>query len=130
MFVNYIMSEKPLYSSITTIILLPLMVIFISFALHYFLGPRIIVENRIDKVFHVLGGLVISFSIAGVWWHLFHREIIVLQDIIIFRLLVFGFLCFVIISWEILEYIVDCEPIYLTHSEFSCSRSNRPPLPL
>ena len=111
------MSAKPFYSLITRIILPPLIIFFMNIALYYFLGPRIIDENRIDKVFHVLGGVVISFSIAGIWWHLFHREIFVLQDIIIFRLLVFGFLCFVIIGWEILEYIIGFAPKYLTYSD-------------
>ena len=111
------MSEKPLYSSITTIILLPLMVFFINIAFIYFLGSKSINGNMIDKVLHILGGVIISFSIAGIWWHLFHREIIVWQNIIIFRLLVFGFLSFVVIIWEILEYIIDFEPIYLTHSD-------------
>jgi hypothetical protein len=59
----------------------------------------------IDNIFHLLGGMVISTSTAGVLWHLIERKIIVLQDGKVFSFLVFGFLCFVVIIWEIFEYI-------------------------
>ena len=47
----------------------------------------------------------VFISIAGVLWHLVHREIITLQDENLFHFLVFGFLCFAVISWEIFEYL-------------------------
>ena len=74
-------------------------------------------ENRIDKVFHILGAVSIYFSAAGILWHLVRRKMIDLHDANVFRMLVYGFLCFVVISWEILEYIVDIGPEYLTYSD-------------
>ena len=50
------------------------------------------------------------------WAHTY-RKIIDLQDENVFRMLTYGFLCFVVISWEILEYIVDIGPEYLTYSD-------------
>ena len=50
-------------------------------------------------------------------WHLVQREIITLQDENVFRILVFGLLCFVVIGWEILEYILQIEPDYLTYTD-------------
>ena len=81
------------------------------------LGNRIIDKYEIDKLLHILGGLSISFSIAGIVCHLAHRNIVSLQDIIIFRGLVFGFVCFGVISWEIIEYVVQFDPEYLTYSD-------------
>mgnify|MGYP004228695227 CR=1 FL=1 len=63
-------------------------------------------EARIDKLFHVLGGVSICFSAAGVLWHLAHRKVIALQDVQVLRALVFGFVCFAVINWEIYEYII------------------------
>ena len=56
-------------------------------------------------------------STSGVLWHLIHRELIVLQDEKVFRFLVFGFLCFIVISWELFEYIVFYPDIYLTYTD-------------
>jgi hypothetical protein len=78
---------------------------FINGILIFIFGIRTLDENRIDKLFHVFGGMIISISIAGFLWHLMVREIIVLQDENVFCLLVFGFLCFLVISWEVFEYV-------------------------
>jgi hypothetical protein len=103
--------EKPFYSSITIIILSPLLIFLLAIAAIVFLGMITINENRIDKFVHVIGGTSICFSVAGVLWHLVHRKIVTLQDANVFRALVFGFVCFAVISWEILEYILIF-PIY------------------
>ena len=71
----------------------------------------------IDNIFHLLGGMVISTSTAGVLWHLIQRKIIVLQDAKVFCFLVFGFLCFVVISWEIYEYIVLYPMEFMTYGD-------------
>ena len=61
--------------------------------------------NGIDKLFHVLGGASVSISVAGVLWNLIDLDIIELRDTLVLRFLVFGFLCFAVISWEIFEYL-------------------------
>jgi hypothetical protein len=109
--------RKPFYSLTTIIILLPLLVFCISVGLMYLFGVKAIQENRIDDIFHGFGGIAISLSAAGVLWHLEHRKIIELHNAIVFYALVFGFLCFTVISWEVLEYIIDIKPEYLTYSD-------------
>ena len=104
--------EAPFYSSINIIIWLPLLVFVVAEGMAFiYPGMGVMTEKRIDKIFHVLGGYCISLSIAGVIWHSVRREIIELSDKKLFRVLVFGILCFVVISWEILEYILVF-PIY------------------
>ena len=71
----------------------------------------------VDKIFHLFGGISVSISAAGVLWQLLQRRIIVLQDKIVFGLLVFGFLCFVVINWEIYEYIVFYPMEYMTYAD-------------
>ena len=110
-------SKKPFYSSIKVIVLLPILIFFLHMILVILLGMKTVDENRIDKVFHILGAVGIYLSGAGALWHLVRRKIIDLQDANVFRMFVYGFLCFVVISWEILEYIVDIGPEYLTHSD-------------
>jgi hypothetical protein len=65
---------------------------------------------------HIFGGMSISISTSGILWHLVRRKIIVLQDKNVFRFLVFGSVCFAVISWEIFEYILPIDPEYLTYS--------------
>ena len=108
--------KKPFYSSIR-IIILPLLVICVNQSLLIFFGKKFVSENPTDIIFHVLGGASISMSTSGVLWHLIHRELIVLQDVKVFRFLVFGFLCFIVISWELLEYIVFYPDEYLTYTD-------------
>ena len=74
-------------------------------------------EYKIDNVVHGFGGGSACLSSAGVLWHLVHRQIIKLQDENVFRLLVFGFLSFVIIGWEIFEYIVFYPDEFLTYTD-------------
>ena len=71
----------------------------------------------IDNLSHLFGGMSISISTAGVLWHLVYRKIIVLQDSKVFGFLIFGFLCFVVISWEIYEYIVFYPDEYMTYTD-------------
>jgi hypothetical protein len=100
------LSKKPFYSSKTIIILFPLLVFLLNFALIPLFGFKALAEFRVDKIFHVVGGVAISVSIAGVLWHLVSRGIIKLHNANVFRVLVFGCLCFVVISWEIAEYTI------------------------
>ena len=81
------------------------------------LGIKTVDENRIDKVLHILGAISINFSIAGILRHLLRRKIIELQDANVFRILVFGFVCFAIISWEILGYVLEIGLEYGTYSD-------------
>jgi hypothetical protein len=109
--------KKPCYSSIKIIVLLPLLVFFADMIYKYFFGEETYNVYMIDNIFHLLGGMVISTSTAGVLWHLIQRKIIVLQDAKVFCFLVFGFLCFVVISWEIYEYIVLYPMEYMTYAD-------------
>lgn len=111
------MSARPLYSTITIIVLLPLAIFIADISLTYLLGMEVIVENRIDKVLHFVGGVSISLAIGGIVWRCVQREIIDIRDVNVFRLVVFGCMCFAVISWEILEYIVNFESEYLTYSD-------------
>ena len=109
--------KKPYYSSIKIIVLMPLLVFFGQIVYIYFFGDETYNLYMVDKIFHFFGGVGISISSAGVLWNLLSREIIVLQDEIVFRFLVFGFLCFVVISWEIYEYIVLYPDKYMTYAD-------------
>ena len=97
--------------------MLPLLIYCVCLSLLFFLGKKFVAESPTDIIFHVLGGASISMSTSGVLWHLIHRELIVLQDVKVFRFLVFGFLCFIVISWELLEYIVLYPDEYLTYTD-------------
>ena len=113
-------SKKPFYSSKTIIILFPLLVFLLNIALIPLFGFRALDEFRVDKIFHVVGGVAISVSVAGVLWHLVGRGIIELHNVNVFRVLVFGCLCFVVISWEIVEYIF----IFPLYPEYIASSSS------
>ena len=99
------------------IILLPLLIFLLNVGLIVFLGIRLTNKYEIDKLLHILGGLSISFSVAGILCHLAYRNIVSLQDTIVFRGLVFGFVCFGVIGWEIFEYVVPFPREYLTYSD-------------
>ena len=107
-------SKKPFYSSITIIVFLPLAVFFICGILILF-GMSPLEENKIDNVVHGFGGGSACLSSAGVLWHLVRRKVIALQDENVFRFLVFGSLCFVVIGWELLEYLVYYTVCFLTY---------------
>ena len=109
--------EKPYFASIKIIVLIPLIIFFGQIVYKYFFGDETYNLYMVDKIFHFFGGIGISISSAGVLWNLLRREIIVLQDEIVFRFLVFGFLCFVVISWEIYEYIVLYPDKYMTYAD-------------
>ena len=109
--------EKPYYSSIKIIVLMPLLVYFSSKLFTNIFGEETFHLYMVDKIFHLFGGVSISISAAGVVWQLLRRGIIVLQDKIVFGFLVFGFLCFVVISWEIYEYIVLYPDKYMTYTD-------------
>ena len=109
--------REPFYSSITVIVLLPLLILFLGITLMVSLGVKTIDENRIDKVFHLFSAVSVYFSATGVLWHLERRKLIELQNTHVFRALAFGFVCFVVISWEIFEYVVDIGTEYLTYSD-------------
>ena len=109
--------EKPYYSSIKIIVLMPLLVYFSSKLFSNIFGEETFHLYMVDKIFHLFGGVSISISAAGVLWQLLRRGIIVIQDEIVFGCLVFGFLCFVIISWEIYEYIAFYPRKYMTYTD-------------
>ena len=96
---------------------MPLLVFLGQIVYKHFFGEETFQLYMVDKIFHLFGGISISISAAGVLWQLLHRKIIVLQDRIVFGLLVLGFLCFVIISWEIYEYIVLYPEKYMTYTD-------------
>ena len=109
--------EKPYYSSIKIMVLMPLLVLFGAIVYIYIFGDETYNVYMVDKIFHFFGGVGISISAAGVLWHLTQRKIIVLQDEKVFGFLVFGFLCFVVINWEIYEYIVFYPMEYMTYAD-------------
>ena len=109
--------EQPYYSSIKIIVLMPLLVFFLDMAYKYIFGEETYNVYKIDNISHLFGGISISISTAGVLWHLIQRKIIVFQDAKVFGFLVFGFLCFVVISWEIYEYIVFYPMEYMTYAD-------------
>ena len=109
--------EKPYYSSIKIIIMMPLIVLIGAYVYEYIFGKETFNVYMVDKIFHIFGGIGISISTAGVLWQLLRQKIIVLQDEIVFGFLVFGFLCFVIISWEIYEYIILYPEKYMTYTD-------------
>ena len=109
--------EKPYYSSIKIIVLMPLIVFLGAIVYQYIFGEETYNVYMVDKIFHFFGGIGISISTAGVLWQLLRRGIIVLQDEIVFGFLIFGFLCFVIINWEIYEYIVLYPDKYMTYAD-------------
>ena len=109
--------RRPFYCSISIIILLPLAVLTISGILMFVLGARTLVEYKIDNIFHGFGGASICLSSAGALWHLMRRKIVTLQDENVFCFLVFGFLCFVVIGWEILEYVIFSPHEFLTYAD-------------
>ena len=96
---------------------MPLVVFFVAIILRYILGAEIINEYKIDDILHIIGGVIISFSIAGILRHLLGRSILTYQDDKTFLALIFGFVCFVVITWELFEYFTDFDPEYLTYSD-------------
>ena len=109
--------EKPYYSLVKIIVLLPLLVFLVDMVYKYIFGEETYNVYKIDNISHLFGGISVFISTAGILWHLVHREIIVLQDSKVFGFLVFGFLCFVVISWEIYEYIVFYPMDYMTYAD-------------
>ena len=97
--------------------MIPLIVFIGAYVYEYIFGKETFHVYMVDKIFHIIGGIGVSISTAGVLWQLLRRKIIVLQDEIVFGFLVFGFLCFVIISWEIYEYIVLYPEKYMTYTD-------------
>ena len=110
-------SSGPWFSSLRIIVLLPLTILILCICLTIQFGQTLLNNLFVDKVFHVLGGVAASASIAGVIWHFSQRKLLVITDAIIFRLLVFGLLCFVIICWEILEYVFARNILTLTYAD-------------
>ena len=96
---------------------MPLLVFLGQIVYKHFFGEETFQLYMVDKIFHLFGGISISISAAGVLWHLIQRKIIVLQDAKVFGFLVFGFLCFVVVSWEIYEYIIFYPMEYMTYAD-------------
>jgi len=109
--------QKSYYSSIKTITLLPSFVFFGHIIYKNIFGEDSFNIYMIDKIFHFIGGISISISSAGILWNLTHKNIIKLHDKIVFLLLVFGTLCFVIISWEIYEYFFLYPMEHMTYDD-------------
>jgi hypothetical protein len=99
--------NKPFYSSVIAIILMPvgvlstLGVLMISVS-----GARTWDQYGIDNILHMSGGISIALSTAGIVWHGIRREVIQLTSVLVVRVLVFGCVCLAIIIWEILEFII------------------------
>ena len=77
---------------------MPVVIIISAITLTYFLGVDVVVKNKIDKIYHIMGGYIISFSIAGILWHYVRYKMIATLDTNIFQTLVFGIVCFAVIS--------------------------------
>ena len=99
------LSQKPFYSSKTVIIFLPICIWILYEIAVVVIRQKGIAENPLDKVFHFVGAVSMYFSAAGILWHLMQRKVIEIHDANVFRLLAYGILCFVIIGWEIMEYL-------------------------
>ena len=99
------LSRKPFYSSKTVIIFLPICIWILYEIGVVVIRQKGIAENPLDKVFHFVGAVSMYFSAAGILWHLVQRKVIEIHDANVFRLLAYGILCFVIIGWEIMEYL-------------------------
>ena len=109
--------KKHFYYSLKTIILLPLIVFFSDIIFKYNFGVETYIGYKIDKIFHFFGGLVISISTAGILCNLKYKRMILLQDEKVFRLLIFGILCFTVIVWEIYEYLVFHPDEHLNYTD-------------
>ena len=99
------LSQKPFYSSKTVIIFLPICIWILYEIAVVVIRQKAMGENYLDKVFHFVGAVSMYFSAAGILWHLMQRKVIEIHDANVFRLLAYGILCFVIIGWEIMEYL-------------------------
>ena len=109
--------KKPFYYSLKIIILLPLIVFFADIVFIYVFGVKTISVLKIDKILHFFGGLTISISTAGILCNLTYKRMILLQDEKVFRLLIFGILCFTVIVWEVYEYLVFHPNEYLNYTD-------------
>ena len=109
--------EKPYYSSITVIILVPLLVFIGAIVYQFAFGEEIYNVYMVDKLFHIIGGVSITISAAGIVWNVSRIRSVDIQDRLLFVILIFGLLCFVVISWEILEYIVLYPDKYMTYTD-------------
>ena len=109
--------KKPFYYSLKIIILLPLIVFFADIVFIYVFGIKTISVLKIDKILHFFGGLSISISTAGILCNLTYKRMILLQDEKVFRILIFGILCFTIIVWEIYEYLFFHPDEYLNYTD-------------
>ena len=98
--------RTPFFSSIKAIVFPPVLIFAANGLLIVFLGINVLDENRIDKLFHIAGGSCASTSMAGIFWRLAQRKTLELGDVGVFLLLVFGALCFIVIGWELLEYVL------------------------
>jgi len=107
--------EKPLFASRLVIIYLPLVILVTSWLLTFFFGVKQLDRLFIDKLFHVIGGFSASMSVAGVIWHLDTRQLLVVNFTVVFYVLIYGCLSFIIISWEIAEYLLFQE--FMTYSD-------------
>ena len=107
---------KPYYSSIT-IIILPLIIFLVNQSSLFLFGEKFTSTNPTDIIFHLLGGVSIYLASAGVIWHLVCRKTIILHDENVFRFLAFGVLCFAVIGWEVLEYVVYHPFEFLTYTD-------------
>ena len=70
---------KPYYSLIKINVLMPLILFSGAMVFKYIFGDETYNIYMVDKIFHLFGGIGISISVAGVLWHLLHRNILVLR---------------------------------------------------
>lgn len=109
--------RKRFYSSVPAIIVPPVLVFLFNGTLIVLFGMEALQKHKVDNVIHGLGGASVCLTLAGLLWHLGHRQIISMQDGKIFYILVLGLLCFTIISWEVLEYMVFYPHELLTYDD-------------
>jgi hypothetical protein len=82
-----------------------------------FLDIETIVNYRVDRFQHLLGGVFVGLSSAGLIWQLTYRKYLVQPSRFVLRVIVVGMVCFAAICWETLEYFLQLHPQYLTYTD-------------
>ena len=110
-------ARDPFYVSIYIVIFLPILLFVVNEIMIIAVGIRSLNENNLDKLLHILGGTVVALSASGGLWRLARWKILAIHDKNVFSLLVFGCVCFVVIGWEIFEYVIYHPFEFLTYGD-------------
>lgn len=97
----------PYFGSAWVIIFAPIFVLIVNTSIVIIIGVSRYDEIGADNIMHFLGGAAATMFSAGILWRLMQCKIIRIVNIYCFRLLVLGMLSAIIMSWEILEYILQ-----------------------